>query len=325
MSPLALLLPIFAADAPVAPAVDVDAFRVVLNGSADVVPESSTFGATTSTFGSGFAPDGATGLRGGGGVGATFYPWTPLFDDDSPRALQPFLQRTSNVAVGAGASYSSVTYSAPAQGGTYTQASIPASVSTRFFFSPALALLAGGGFDYVHDVRAPAVTPGFTRDLWQPFGSIGIEKREGDSSLTLQWEATGGSSKRASRRSRRPPRCSGRASPSARARCSIAASILSFAAGLIRDGGTVRAAFAAYPTRDLGLSLFAEYASGEIYIDQALDYSRLEGGPGVSYWLSRVVQLSVAYTPQWSAPSLGSDTSWSHDVGVGVTVRLPDR
>ncbi len=291
------------------------ATRLGLSVSANGAPESTTYGPSS--------PDGeVSGGRGGASVDATFYPWTPLVDDASPRSLQPFLQRTSFLELSGNGEYTRESYSLAAQGGTYTQDYAYASVSTRYFFTPTVAILAGAGVDYVHDVRAPATALGRTRNLWEPAGTVGLDVRSGDASLTLQWEVTGASESVNGAPVNPPPgvywprlTLGGRAVVDRRFD-------LTGDVGLLPDGATARAGLGVYPTQDLGLTLFAQYDHGQIYLDSVADYDRVQGGPGVTYWVSPRVELGLSYTPQWIR-SPGDDTTWNHQVTLGVIGRLP--
>jgi hypothetical protein len=310
-------LPLLLAFADVAPALipppAPDVTRATVSVSGTVAPESSTYG--TSTQGSG-----SSGARGSGSANVTFYPWVPLVDDESPRSLQAFLQRTSYVAVAAGGQYLTASYTPAANGGSYVQEYVPASASARLFVLPSLALLGAVGVNYLHDERTPVTGFATTHAIWEPWGTVGVDARAGDASLTLQWQFAGVDETATGTASTAPGFFLPRLSLGGRAvvdrRYDVTASV-----AVIPDGVEARAGFAAYPTRDLGLSLFAEVDHGQIYWNSTTDYDAIYGGPALTYWVSRRVELSLSYTPQWVSWSQG--TEWEQTVTVGITARVP--
>jgi len=310
--PFPLLLAL--ADAAPAPALPApDTTRVTLSLSATVAPESSTYGASAQGSNS-------SGARGSGNADVTFYPWDPLVDDESPRALQSFLQRTSYVALAAGGQYLNVAYSPAANGGKYAQEFVPASATARVFVLPRLALLGAIGADYLHDERTPVTGFPSTHDVWEPWGSVGVDARADDASLTLQWQFVGVDETATGTPSTAPgfflPRLSLAGRIVLDRRYDVTASL-----SLIPDGFEARAGFAAYPTQDLGLSIFAEGDHGQVYWNSTTDYDTILGGPAVTYWVSRRVELALSYTPQWvSGPQ---STEWEQTVTVGITGRVP--
>jgi hypothetical protein len=306
LAPVLFLAPVDSAPAP-------DATRVVLGASADVVASSLSFGPSAAT---------ANGIDGGGTVGATFYPWAPLVDDESPRALQAFLQRTSNVAVGLRGYGEAFSNSAAAGGGGSATASFGAEASVRYFFTHSLAIFGGAGGDVYSNTQSPARGNDRADNVWAPYGNVGVDARSGDASLTLEWEVLGATDQVTSGVGPLPPpdvfwprlTLGGRTVLDRRFD-------LSADAGLIPDGATGSVAFGFYATKDLGLSLFARYDRGQIYVNQATDYDRLEGGPKAAYWLTPRVEISLAYTPEWISERQGDEVRWRHDVTVGVAVR----
>lgn len=297
------------ADAAPPPAPTLDPTRVTVSLSATGAPQSSTYGPGSSS----------SGARGNGEVDVTAYPWAPLVDDASPRSLQPFLERTSYVMLDVGGQYLAASYSPGANGGTYAQTYVPASVSTRTFFVPAFAFLGLLGADYNYDRRTSATAPPTARTLWEPWAQVGLQARAGDASLSLQWQfvtvqETGPGSS--------PP---GFFLP----RLSLAGRVvlgrrynLTASVAVIPDGAGVQAGFAVYPTKDLGLSLFGQYDHGQIDWGSTTIYDQIRGGPALSYWLSRRAALSLSYTPQWERWG-SSDTEWEQTFSLGFTARIP--
>jgi hypothetical protein len=304
------LLPLLFADQVSVPQ---ETTRATISVSANVAPQSSTFGSSNSGSGS-------SGARGNANVGTTIYPWTPLVDDDSPRSLQAFLQRTSFVSLGAGGLYTELGYSPAAGGGGYSQGYGSGSASTRYFFLPYLALVAGATVAYLHDERTPATTLPTTRSIWEPSGTIGVDARAGDASLVLNWQLEGASQS-----------STGNVAPAAPVfwpRFSLAGRIvvdrrydLTAGAAALPDGVAVSAGFAAYPTKDLGLSISGEIEHGRIYVNSTTDYDTVLGGPQLSYWFTSRLYGWLGYTPQWLQWSTG--TEWQHEITLGVTGRIP--
>jgi hypothetical protein len=303
LAPLLFLAPVDSFPPP-------DATRVVLAASADVIPSSLTFGPSSSN---------ANGIHGGGSLDAAFYPWAPLVDDESPRELQAFLQRTSNLAIEVRGYGETFNYSAGAGGGMSSTLSGGADAGARYFFTHHLALFGTAGADFYSNSRSPN---DHDDDIWAPYGNVGFDARSGDASLTLAWEVLGATEQVTAGVGLLPPpgifwprlTLGGRAVIDRRFD-------LSADAGLIPDGARGSVAFGFYPTKDLGLSLFARYDRGQIYVNQATDYDRLEGGPKVTYWVTPRVELSLAYTPEWISERQGEEVTWRHDVTVGVAIR----
>jgi hypothetical protein len=92
-------------------------------------------------------------------------------------------------------------------------------------------------------------------------------------------------------------------------------------AQLIPDGAIGRAGLGWYPTKDLGLSLVGQIEHGQIYWDTTTDYDAVLGGPMLSYWVGRRVELWVSYEPEWVSWAQG--TEWEHRVTMGITGRMP--
>jgi hypothetical protein len=212
--------------------------------------------------------------------------------------------------------------SATAGGGTSATASVGAEAGVRYFFTRSLALLGGAGGDFYSNTQSPGRGNDHTDNIWAPYGSVGIDARSGDAGLTLTWEVLGATEQLTSGVGPPPPpnvfwprlTLGGRAVLDRRFD-------LSADAGLIPDGARGSVAFGFYPTKDLGLSLFARYDRGQIYVNEAIDYDRLEGGPNASYWVTPRVELSLSYTPAWISERQGESVRWNHDVTVGVAVR----
>jgi hypothetical protein len=310
------LLALFADAADAAPlAAALDATRATITVNATGAAEGTSYPLERSG-------SSASTLRGSGNVAASFFPWTPLFDDASPRSLQSFLQRTSYIELEAGGGYSSSTYSAAAGGGSYSQESVPASVSTRLFFAPDFALLASAGGSYAHSHYESAVGYFTTEDIWVPSGSVGLDARSGDTSLNLQWQATAAGERVQS--SGTPAGAPGffpaRFSLTGRAvvdhRYDVTATL-----AIIPDGVDARGAFGWYPTKDLGLTLAVEGEHGQIYVSSSTDYDTIYGGPAVSYWIGARANVSLSYTPQWVNWTQGNE--WEQAVTLGFSGRLP--
>jgi hypothetical protein len=308
---LPFVLPLFADAAP-APPLAAETTRLSLGASAVVAPMSSTYGASQ-------ANSNSRGARASGNGDVTLYLREPLVDDDSPLSIQPFLQRTSVLSLDAGGQYLGSNYSAAANGGSYTQGYAPVSASTRAFVTDSIALLGGVGVDYLHDRRAPAVGIGSTRDIWEPWGSIGVDARHGDAGLSLQWQFVDVDQTVGGQRTWRSvfwPRLSLAGRLVLDRRYDVTAS-----ATIIPDGVEGRVGFAAYPTKELGLSVFVQVDHGQIFWDSGTHYDRVYGGPAVSYWFSPRTALSLSYSPTWTNWAQG--TTWEHPIMLGITARLP--
>jgi hypothetical protein len=92
-------------------------------------------------------------------------------------------------------------------------------------------------------------------------------------------------------------------------------------AELIPEGAEGSAALAWYPTKDLGFSLSGQIEHGQIYLDSTTDYDAVLGGPMLSYWIGRRVELWASYALEWV--SWAQVAEWEQDVTVGMTARIP--
>ena len=176
------------------------------------------------------------------------------------------------------------------------------------------------GASYQHDERAPIAALPSMRNLWNAWGTVGMDARSGDASLTLQWQAVVVDETAVGRLKTAPGFFAGRFALGGRIVVARAYDV-AMGADVIPDGARVRAGFGWYPTKDLGLSLGGQVAHGQIYADSTTDYTEVLGGPSLSYWVGRRVQLSMSYAPKWSTWAQG--TAWEHDVTMGITGRVP--
>ncbi len=310
--PLLLAAALEADPAATPPSAETTRFALAVEGNAAVQSD---------TYGNAANDSNANGQRAGGNLDFTFYLGHPLVDDDAPRSLQPFLQRTSTLALHGGGLYEHVDYSLRANGGAYRQDYTDESIATRVFILDNVALLGSLGVNYLHDARVPDVALPTSRNVLEPEGSIGVDVRSGDSSLALSWQLVGVHQESTqipagAWRDVFWPRLSLAGRTVLGHQYDLTASIVA-----IPDGIEARAGLGIYPTKDLGFSAALEVDHGQIYLDNATDYDRVFGNLGVSYWILPRVNAGLTYTP--TRVSWATNDQWSQQLSVSLTARLP--
>lgn len=263
------------------------------------------------------SPGGQIGNRGSVGIGARYF-LAPVVDDDAPRSLQPFLQRTGSISARVRGGGFSTVYRPGGRGPelsrSYTY--VGASAGVDAYLTPYLALT--GGAEYAYDVLqdAPILNKGHS---FQAAAGLGIrlgaaridaayafEAYDLDGSLTtLRWGTVALSS-----------------------HVVVAQAYAFTAAAHIGDGSAGGSLdFDAYTTKDFGFSLGLSGGTFH-YSASNIRANHYAGTVGMSNWLGPMLQLSCAYEFQFNdspAQPLRSyrTQQYEHTLSLGLIARLP--
>jgi hypothetical protein len=255
-----------------------------------------------------------TGNRGRISLGPTVF-LSPVRDDDAPRSLQPYLQRTSSVSAGISGGGFVTRYG---NNGTFTRtdSDIGGSASVDAYVSRDFALT--GGFGYRYDVLHEDLTLNKGHSF---SGNAGFAVRIGDARLDASYSFNAYDVDGSFARLRW-------GSVGLGAFIVLARSFtLGLAGHAADDGGGGGVDLGYYPTKNLGLFLGF---SGSTFAYAATDVhtSFYTGSASLSYWVTPGMRLSWGYSldvitePAQQLALVGYDEI-QHTASVSVLARLP--
>lgn len=231
---------------------------------------------------------------GGGSLSATVY-FRPLRDDNTPRQLQPFLQRASTFWLqGRGSTMDNMYSGADQPGGAVLRKQLGVSMAVdayvRDFFVISAAL--GANFLWI-DQTQPGQAPTQDRLIELLPVSVGVGMRTGDTRFDVSYQIV-------------PVAL--RSAATLMQGSQVAAAVrtvlkrrvdLSLRAALLDQGAAITAGIGLFPTRDFGV--FGSVFIGHGRMDTALGSlevsDRIAGRVGISYWLARTLGASLSYAP----------------------------
>jgi hypothetical protein len=277
----------------------------------------ASFGAATVSQGDYW---GASALD--GGLGATAYLRRPLVDDETPLALQPYLQRLDTVGFSLG--FSSFHGDNDRSGYERATWSAAAGVSTRLYLG---GLLIGGSFSYSHTAEdqenaAQVGFPGGVRDsfhLLRPGIELGLRSGAFQLTAAYAFDAT-------YRDGNFQYRGWGNAA--------LTAEWVSLRAGwplylrlkgyTVDSGGGGFAELELFPSARLGFFLEGYFERGTPYLDSRNPFQNYGGTFGCGWWMSRSAELTISTTVSGEDPlSPSVPVAVRAALNVGLNVRLP--
>jgi hypothetical protein len=225
----------------------------------------------------------ASGNQLTGSLGLTHY-LQPLVDDGAPRSLEPYLQRTSTLSLGANAGGWTTNQSNPT---TFTFGDTFGGASAGFnvYANPTLAFT--GSFAYGYDVARADMQPDQASHSFTGSGGIGL--RFGDTRLDAAYTF----SARDTNGTFTPLRW-GTATLSVTT--VIARRFYGYAWGqALQSGGGGGLQLEIHPDRDLGIYVTGSGKRGEIFDNDEVIADSFGATAGVAYWVSPSVRIEAAY------------------------------
>jgi hypothetical protein len=275
----------------------------------------SLYGIHPTVPGASFPIPDVNGNRASGSLELTRF-LTPVADDDAPRSLQPFLQRTSEISGTFGGS-GFVTRN-PDGGTDRTDSHLTLGLGANLYLTPYVALTAAASYDYdvLHDIGVDQTTHAFA-------ASTGLGFRFHD----VRFDLVAGFIANDVNGSFAPIRL-GVAQVSMYAVLARCFSV-NLWAGAIQSGGVGGADLVYYPTQNLGFYLSGYGERGELYYDPTL-LNRFGGDVGLSYWVTPRMRLAMFYDltdNDMPVQGVGSQVFGSveieHALSVYGSLRLP--